>query len=210
MTRRTGNVQMGLKVGVAGVTLSGLLLAAAACGGTGGTDANSAAASGGPGGAFQAYTACLAKNGVTLPSAAARVRGSGRPSGQPTGQPTDRPTARPSRFPGGGGFGGGGFGFGSAAPSGVDQAAWDKAQKECASLRPSTGPNGGGFGGRDNGAITAYRNCLSDHGVTLPAGGNNRLNQLSSADPKTDEAIKACEPLRPTGQPGRQPNPSST
>src|SRR5689334_23373053 len=83
---------------------------------------------------FAAYTDCLRKNGVALPS--------GRAS-----RPTARPTARPS-----GGFRGG-FGFGNQPPAGVDPQTWQKAQQACQALRPTAGP--GGAGGRNSGAFTA-------------------------------------------------------
>jgi hypothetical protein len=97
--------------------------------------------------------------------------------------------------------GGGGFGFGDQPPPGVDAKTRQDAQQACASVRPSAGA------GRDNGAFTAYRNCLADHGVTMNQG---RGNQLNTADPKTAAALKVCEPLRPTGFPtGPGPRPSS-
>jgi hypothetical protein len=73
----------------------------------------------------------------------------------------------------------------------VDDATWQKAQTACASLRPSMAPGGG----RDNGAIRAYRDCLSNHGVTASAG------PLNTADPKVAAAEKACAVLRPSTAP---------
>ena len=85
------------------------------------------------------------------------------------------------------------------------------------------------FGGGANSSalasqLTAYRSCLSDHGVTLPtvaprpsgtpaagasggpgrrgAGGFGGIGALNTADPKTAAAVKACAPLRPTFAPG--------
>jgi hypothetical protein len=142
-------------------------------------------------GGLQAYTTCLSQHGVTLPSGFARGnRPSGRPSDRPSGRPTDRPS---------GGFGrSGGFGNGGGTPAGVDAQTWQKAQQACASLRPSGGPRGGN---RNNGAVTAYRNCLADHGVTASAGPNG----LDANDPKVAAAMKACEPLRPAGSPTPSP-----
>jgi hypothetical protein len=169
------------------VAASATVLVAAAC-------SNSSAATGGNGGsgngggagansAFAAYTDCLKKNGVTvtLPTGAPRNRPSGEP--RPSGVP------RPSGSAGqrGGGFPGGGGQF--AKPAGVDDATWQKAQEACASLRPSGRP-----GGRDNGANAAYRNCLSDHGVTLGQG-------LATSDPKVAKAMETCKVLRPTATP---------
>jgi hypothetical protein len=90
----------------------------------------------------------------------------------------------------------------SQAPNGVDQATWEKAQKACAGPRPSGGP---GFGNRDNGALTAYRNCLTEHGVTATGA----LDNLNTADPTTAAALAACEPLRPT-RPTPTPTPTSS
>jgi hypothetical protein len=125
---------------------------------------------------MQAYTACLSQHGVTMPSSFPR-------GNRPSGAPSDRPSR---------GAGGGGFGFGNQPPAGVDAATWQQAQQACASLRPSGGPRNG-----NNGASTAYRNCLSDHGVTMSAGPGG----LDSNDPKVAAAMKACEPLRPTAAP---------
>jgi hypothetical protein len=76
----------------------------------------------------------------------------------------------------------------------VDDATWQKAQQACASLLPSGGPQGGG---QNNSAITAYRNCLSQHGVTASTGAG----QLNTADPAVAAAVKACAALEPSGQP---------
>jgi len=166
---------------------------AAACGGSSATPPANAAGNGGNN-AFAAYTECLAKNGVVLPSASARPDRTGGV------RPSNRPSARPSGGTGnGGGFGGGGYGgfFGNQPPAGVDQATWDKAMQACASVRPTFGAGGG-----NNSAFVAYRNCLSEHGVT--AG----TNQLNTADPKVAAALTACAPLRPTGPPRPTPTPA--
>ena len=152
----------------------------AACGGGGknsGTTPTSAAS--GQRGGFQAYTDCLRQHGVNLPQGG----GSRGPRG------SVRPSVRPS---GGNGFGNGGnrLGFGDQAPPGVDQNTWNQARQACAALQPS-------LRARDNGAITAYRNCLADHGVTM----NGRPGQLNTADPKVAQALQVCAPLRPSGLP---------
>jgi hypothetical protein len=105
--------------------------------------------------------------------------------------PSERPTVRPSD-----GFGRGGRGalLGDQPPAGVDQATWDKARAACASLRPSGRPSG--FGG-NNTAFAAYRNCLSEHGVSPSTGPN----QLNTADPQVAAAMKVCAPLRPSPRP---------
>jgi hypothetical protein len=175
-------------VSAVGLAVAGLAVGlAAGCGASngGGPAAATSGASGGAVGGFQAYVDCLRQHGVNIAV----------PSGRPSGfRPSERPSGvrpsgeRPSRGPGGGGFPG--F-FGGGPPSGVDQATWDAAQQACASVRPSFG------GGRNNGAITAYRNCLSDHGVTFSAGPE----QLNTADPKVAAALAACAPLRPSVRP---------
>ncbi|MGC9670477.1 hypothetical protein ACNTMW_28520 [Planosporangium sp. 12N6] len=172
-----------VRVAVGSLIMMGALGTVAACGSsspaTGATDAA-------PGqGGMQAYAACLSKHGVTLPSAFPRGN---RPSGRPSGFPTARPSAEPdgSRRPGGPG------GFGNQPPAGVDAATWQQAQQACASLRPSAGPRNG-----RNGAATAYRNCLADHGVTASRGPD----ALDANDPTVAAALKACEPLRPTARP---------
>jgi hypothetical protein len=157
--------------------------ALAACGGSSKSTASGPNTPAGRNG-FAAYTDCLRKNGVTLPSTGARGnRPSARPGGgRPSGQP--RPSGAPR--------GGGGFGFGNQPPAGVDAQTWQKAQQACSALRPSGGPQN-----RNNGAFAAYRNCLSDHGVTMSPGAG----QPDGNDPKVAAAMKACEVLRPTTPP---------
>jgi hypothetical protein len=221
LSRRTRAV---LAVPAAALALASL----AACGG-GGSGATVAAATGsatgspaspaagGAANGFAAYTDCLAKHGVTLPT--------GRPAG------AARPTG--SRVPGSG-FGGGGFG-GLNATSGPTAAA----VKACAALRPTGGFGGGGANSSAIASqLTAYRACLSDHGVTLPTAaprssgapaagasaapgrraGLGGIGALNTADPKVAAAVKACAPLRPafgagagaTRSPGTVPVPVPT
>lgn len=183
---------------VGAATVAGL---AAACGGSSAAPPANADAGGN---AFAAYTQCLARNGVVLPSASANPR-AGRTGGV---RPSARPSARPSGGTGSGGGFGGFAGFGNQPPAGVDQATWDKAMQACASVRPSAGPGGGAGGGADSSALVAYRNCLTEHGVTFPSagprggagggGGAGGFAGLNSADPKVAAALTACAPLRPT------------
>jgi hypothetical protein len=169
---------------------SAAVMLAAACGGSSDKTTTTPGGGGGngPGGTNQALTAyvdCMKQNGVTitLPSFAPRDGASRGPGGytRPSGEPRPRPSGsdRAGRFPGGGFF---------AKPAGVDDATWQKAQQACASSLPSRGP--GGFGGGQN---SAYRNCLQQHGVTMANG------RPSSADPKTQEALKTCAVLRQDG-----------
>ncbi|MEV4507671.1 hypothetical protein AB0K00_01760 [Dactylosporangium sp. NPDC049525] len=184
---------MNKRIGGAALAFAAVAIFATACGSSDPSAPTTAAgASGGTD-----YASCLRDNGVNLP----QMNGSGRPTNRPTAFPSGRPTAFPSGQPrpsGSGGFrgnGGGGF-FGTAAPDGVDQQTWEKAQKACASLRPTAFPNGGGGnggGGRD----AAYRNCLTEHGVTV----SGPVDQLDTADAKVAAAVTACAPLKPSPRP---------
>lgn len=137
-------------------------------------------------GGMQAYQDCLRKQGITLPSNQGQ-----RPSGAPTARPSGQPTARPSGSAGARG------GFGQQAPSGVDPAKWQAALEACASVRPTAGAGFPGGGGQNGGGLNAaYRNCLTEHGVTLGQG-----QQLNSADAKVAEALKACAALKPSSTP---------
>lgn len=102
-----------------------------ACGGgttaapTAGTSASGSTGTASSPAANDAFTNCLAQNGVTLPE---RPEGSGGPDGgmtPPTGTP---PTGAP---PAGAGRGA------QQAPPGVDATTWEAAQKACASLAPT-------------------------------------------------------------------------
>lgn len=190
-----------MRIGGAALGLAVVAMLAAGCGGSkSSTTSTSPGQQPGGSDSVQAYLSCLSKNGVTMqmPSGRPSFPGDTRPSGvRPSGAfPSGAfPSGvRPSGgFPGGGGgFPGGGGGGLFQKPSNVDDATWQKAQAACASVRPSFG-SGGGNG--DNGATAAYRNCLSQHGVTV---GNGPLN---TADPKYAAAAKACAPLRPSVAP---------
>jgi len=184
-------VRYRMRIGGTGLVLAALGVLAAGCGGSSNTPAAASEETG-----YAAYTACLAKNGVTLAANSARPSRSAGASA--------RPSNRPSGQAGGGGFGGGGGAFGTQAPAGVDEAAWQKAQAACASVRPTAGPGGFGGGG-NNSAMTAYRNCLSEHGVTATTS----TNALNTADPTVAAAMTACEALRPTGRPNPTPTPTT-
>jgi len=182
---------------VAGLVVAGSLLAA--CGGAGSSGgstpvgaAASVSATGGAG-SNAAYRTCLAQHGVTFPS---RSPGQGRPSGGAGN---------------GGGFGGfgGGGGF-SVSPQ--TQAA----MQACASLRPSGGAFPGG--GRGGTALTAFRNCMNQQGVTIPTtrptarptasstdGTRFFLGGLDPNDPKVAAALRVCSPLLPSRGASAQP-----
>src|SRR3954470_3440838 len=145
--RHTGHVTRRLSVGHR-IRLAGLGLGLAAIGAlaVACTSSSSTPASPAPSAtnALTAYTTCLQRNGIVLPSGIGRT---GFPSGRPSGRPSVRPSGSPGA--GRGGFGGGGSccvgfgGFGTQAPAGVDQATWDKAMQACASVRPTFGGGGG-------------------------------------------------------------------
>jgi hypothetical protein len=134
-----------------------------------------------------AYTACLKKNGVTLPNF---THGS-----FPTGG--TRPTFTPGSGTRPAGFGAGGF---------ANNPKFAKAAAACKNLRPKGGFGGfGGNGGFNSTAFAAYRNCLKLHGVTLPTGGGRPSPGATPTTPSTttpsasyQAAIAACAALRPT------------
>jgi hypothetical protein len=163
------------------VAAAALAVTVTGCGGgddTPATTTTRAAAGGGSSADPRAaFTECLRKNGVTLPT--------GRPSGMAGGRPTGRPTARPS-----GGFGG----FRSMDP------AMSKAFEACRSLMPQGGR--GGFGGRrgaDPQAMQAFRTCMKDNGAELPADG--RVRDPATTDPKVAKAYDKCKVLLPAPTP---------
>ena len=112
-------------------------------------------------------------------------------------RPRTRPhPARPDRR-GGGGFGGGNFAnrF-NTPPAGVDPTKYKATLAACRSKLPT------GIGNPlNNTAFQAYRSCLKDHGVTLPANGG--AGSINRNDPKVQAAMKICQPLLPTGGFGR-------
>jgi hypothetical protein len=157
-----------------------------------------AAGNGGFGAAFQAYSDCLRKNGVALPSFSPRSR------------PSDRPTARPSGSGFRGAFGGG-LGASSSPPAGVSAGAWAKAQQACASLRPSFAPGRGRPGGGiDATALAAYLSCLKDHGVTVTGTGFAALRSLDRSNPTVVKALTTCAPLLPARSGAPSPSGSPT
>ncbi|GIH50774.1 hypothetical protein SAMN05421833_12366 [Microbispora rosea] len=172
------------------VAAAALALTVTGCGGgddTAATTTTQAAAGGGSSADPRAaFTECLRKNGVTLPTGRPSRGPDGRPSGRPSTWPKERPSAWPSGRPSGG-FGG----FRSMDP------AMSKAFEACRSLMPQGGR--GGFGGRrgaDPQAMQAFRTCMKDNGAELPADG--RVRGLATADPKVAKAYDKCKVLLPT------------
>ncbi|HEU5428083.1 MAG TPA: hypothetical protein VFU74_14480 [Actinocrinis sp.] len=190
----------------AAATAAGVL---AACGGSTGTapaaasKPTSAASSSGNGNGNAAYLDCLRQHGANIPTSfPSRTR------------PTNRPTGvRPSDgFGGFGGGGGGGFFGQSQSPQ------MQAAMQACISVRPT-----GGFGGARGGTqLVAFRNCMTQQGVTIPTtrptafptaqSSANRaaryLGGLDPNDPKVAAALKICSPLLPS--PGARPSGAPT
>ena len=128
------------------------------------------------------YTACLEKNGVTLPT-----RGADGPPGE--GGPPPDGEAPPSTD-----------GGTPPAPPGGNNAKFAKAQKACASLRPAGARMGGPGTGANSAEFAAFRNCLTLNGVKASeAGAAPGATQTA----KVKKAMAACASLRParTGQP---------
>jgi hypothetical protein len=197
---RKSVIQTSVAIGVA-AAVAGVL---AACGGSNGTAPAAAStpttAASTSGNAV--YLDCLRQHGANIPTAF--------PS---RNRPTDRPSGvRPS-----GGFGGGGGGFFGQSQSPQMQAA----VQACASVRPTNGFGGFG-GGRGGTQLAAFRNCMTQQGVTIPttrptafptatssAGRVARyLGGLNPDDPKVAAALKICSPLLPT--PEARPSSSPT
>jgi hypothetical protein len=199
---RKSVIQTSIAIGAA-AAVAGVL---AACGGSGGSGTTPAAASTPTATASTsrnaAYLDCLRQHGADIPTSfPSRTR------------PTDRPSGvRPS-----GGFGGaGGGGFFGQSQSPQMQAA----VQACASVRPTGGF--GGFGGRGGTQLAAFRNCMTQQGVTIPTtrptafptatSSADRvaryLGGLDPNDPKVAAALKICSPLLPS--PGARPSGAPT
>jgi hypothetical protein len=194
--------QIASAVGVATV-VAGVL---AACGGgsSGGTSpaAASTPTAAASAGSAQAYFACLQQHGANIPTS------------RPTNftRPTDRPSGGFSRGGGGGGFFGGGQ---SQSPQ------MQAAMQACVSVRPTSGFGGGFGGGRGGTALVAFRNCMTQQGVTVPTARPSSfptarptdnaaryLGGLDPNDPKVAAALKVCSPLLPS--PGARPSGAPT
>jgi hypothetical protein len=133
----------------------------------------------------QAFSDCLAEQGVELPEG-------GFPGGAP-----DADGGTPPSMPEGGDL---------ALPEGGDPGAMQDAMAACGDLLPAGGP-GGGLPDVDQEALRVYTSCLEDHGVTLPTFGapgdapptTGDESTDPSLDPDTAAALEACEPLAPEG-----------
>lgn len=174
------------------ITTSGLLLvgvlALAACGGgsshsVSGSSATTTTVPGGGGGfgnRLAGFRTCMANHGITLP----RRR-------RPSGTDGSTPGTGGGRDGGGGFFGGGGGAAFQQPPAGVDPQKYQTALDACRSQLPT----GGNF---NNSAFQAYRSCLHDHGVTLPAGGQATTGTTFDRA-KLRAAMQACRALLPAG-----------
>jgi hypothetical protein len=130
-----------------------LALVAAGCGGSSPTSASTSATSTTRGGTAAAFRACLAQQGVKLPS------GFGN-GGPPQGGAGQAPQGgRPPSF----------------------SAKQQKAFSACRSKLPAGAGANGGFagGGQNNPALTKYTTCLRKHGVTF--GGSNNQSAFKKA-----------------------------
>ncbi len=133
-------------------------------------------------GGFAQLRTCLAAHGIKLPQ---------RPAGTP-GQPN--PSAS------GGGRPGGHF-----LPSGVTQQQFRAAMQACGGPGLGFGHFGAGPGGAvsNSSAFAAFRSCLQDHGVSLPANG--KPGNFKRNDPTVQAAMKTCSPLMPSFGPRPSP-----
>lgn len=86
-----------------------------------------------------------------------------------------------------------------AATTTIDPTVMAAAQQACAALRPAGGAGFGGGGGGLNGPqAAAYRTCLQQHGVTLPAAGQGTPpSSIDRTNPAFAAAAQACASLRP-------------
>jgi len=187
--------------------LGGLLAAALVLAACGGGSSHAASANTAPttttvpgrgrgGFSLTAFTTCMSSHGVTIKLPTRPGNGNGGPPSTTPGE------TRPQRPAGGGGFGG--FGGGNladrfkTAPAGVDPTKYAAAFAACQSQLPTGGGGGGAF---NSTAFQAYRSCLADHGVKLPATGG--FGNINRNDPKVQAAMKTCQALLPAGGFGR-------
>jgi hypothetical protein len=147
--------------------------------------------------ALSAFTSCLAKHGVKLPSHTHGSFGGGFTHGSaPAGGFT------------GGGFGGGGFGGGGRPPGGFGaggggftsgNSKYAKAFRACQSKLPKGGFFGFGGHGVPNfqptaaqqAALTKFDECMAAQGVKVATNSSiSVIHSLMTADPT---AARACE-----------------
>ncbi|MEU9456703.1 hypothetical protein [Streptomyces sp. NPDC048277] len=97
----------------------------------------------------------------------------------------------------------------TAAPSNGASADPTRKQAEqaCAGLRPKGNHRGHGDGADKE----ALAKCLTEHGAVVPSAspGTGALHGLSTADPKTVQALKTCRSLLPKHS-GKSPTASAS
>jgi hypothetical protein len=130
-----------------------------------------------------AYRQCLRNHGVTFGRRASGQSGQSGSGGTSDSGAPDTGTPPSSRAP--------------LTPQ--QQAQRQAAQQACQSKLPP------GFLQQQQQDMAAYRSCLKDHGVNVPAGqsgspfGGGGLRGLDRNDPTVQAALKACAPLLPNG-----------
>ena len=157
----------------------GASLALAACGSSSATNATTTTTPTGSGSSAgtTAFTTCLAKHGVKLPSGAGF---NSPPSGTSGGAPPAGASGPPA----------GASGFAS-------NPKFQTALQACAKYQ--TG-GVGGFKRPSSTAFAAYRNCMKLHGVTLAAGSPGTTQSTLNASSATYKAAaSACKSLLPVG-----------
>ena len=163
-------------------------LAITGCGSSASTSSASSSATQSAG--LSAFQTCLKQHGVKItPRASFSPGASFSPRAFPSGS---RPTAFPS-----GGFPGGGF-----AGGGANSAAF----KACAKYAPK-GFRFGGGGAISSSALTAFKSCMKQNGVTVTSTSFASLAKLRSSSKKAAAAFKICGTL--LGQ-GSRPTPTPT
>lgn len=202
--------------------VAGLAMLLGACGGSaastsatastpvasgGSTAVGSTPLPGGGGGAqsFQAWTDCLTKNGVTVPSLGSFPGGGSLPSGAPPFSIPDGsvPFSAPDGAPGpAGSFPSGGRGGGLGAITSIaDDPANSVAVAACALLQPSFGGGAGAGGAVNQQADQAYLTCLTSNGVTVPTSGSTSSSVPAATIDRNDPAFAAanekCKVLLP-------------
>lgn len=97
----------------------------------------------------------------------------------------------------------------------------EAADAACASLKPAGNGNNADRGAA---ALTAFRNCMTQQGVTIPttkpstkpsanpsqSADARYLNGLNPSDPTVAAAVNACKALLPTRSPKASSSPTST
>jgi hypothetical protein len=159
--------------------------------------------------ALQAWTDCLTKNGVTVPT---NLGGGGFPGGsRPDGT---FPQSPDGSIPAGAGRRGGGLG---TINSILAQPEYAAAAAACKSLQPTFGGGNGGGNPANRAAYQAYLACLANNGVTVPTvvtTPNSRAPRptLDTSDPNFAAANAKCSVLLPQNGPGGPgpANPSAT